>query len=331
MAVNEEVASRYTAHGLRLIRLANGLTKSTSTELRALAEELRRALRDYDPSMSYNELRAMLKEVNATIRASYASISAAQVKELNELLDVEFGFVTKASGLKTPSTATRTRAKGRLLVHGATPAEQWVRQADNMSWAVTNAVRASHSAGATRKSLLTQIIGSGKKGRELGGVIETSMRNARGVVDSSVQATTTAARLASFDAPGSKVNALLWYGILDTKICPNCGIRAGKLYDTKMKPIGHSIPMVSPPPLHHFCRCILLPQQFPDGPPKDGGKQNDRFENWLEKQSRDVQEDLLGAGRVELWRSGKITMSQLVGQDGLVQTLEELKANLASR
>ena len=87
MAVNEEVASRYTAHGLRLIRLANGLTKSTSTELRALAEELRRALRDYDPSMSYNELRAMLKEVNATIRASYASSSSFSSLTCAALID----------------------------------------------------------------------------------------------------------------------------------------------------------------------------------------------------------------------------------------------------
>lgn len=330
MAINDEIESRYTEHGLRLIRFANGLAYSADTQLRALSRELRKLLRDYDEEMSAKELRMLIAAIQEAIATSYTAISFAQTNVLFDLVDTEVDFSMRAAGLtRRISEAATRRAAAGVLVHGASVPDHWQRQAQNLSWQVASAVRAAYASGTGGRALAAAVLGEGRLGQERGGALEGAQRAARGLVDSTVQSGTNAGRLASFQANDSDVNALSWFAILDTRVCPNCAMRAGKLYTVKLEPIGHSIPIGGPPPLHFFCRCILLPMKFPKGPPKDGGPTVSTFDKWIKKQPLDRQEELLGVGRTALWKEGKITLSDLVGQNGLMLTLGQLKAQVA--
>jgi SPP1 gp7 family putative phage head morphogenesis protein len=50
------------------------------------------------------------------------------------------------------------------------------------------------------------------------------------------------------------------------------------------------------------------------------------FADWLKGKDKAFQDDLLGVGKADLWREGKITLGQLINQDARPLTLAELKA-----
>ena len=49
------------------------------------------------------------------------------------------------------------------------------------------------------------------------------------------------------------------------------------------------------------------------------------FNQWLKSQPKKTIEDALGVGRADMFLDGKITMSQLINQQGRTLTIKELK------
>jgi hypothetical protein len=61
--------------------------------------------------------------------------------------------------------------------------------------------------------------------------------------------------------------------------------------------------------------------------PREGDADIDTtFEQWIDSLSPAEQDDVLGAGRADLWRRGVITKADLISQRGRVLTLAELRA-----
>ena len=52
------------------------------------------------------------------------------------------------------------------------------------------------------------------------------------------------------------------------------------------------------------------------------------MESWLAGKSQAMQDAMLGKGRAELWRSGKITLTDLVDQRGRPLSLHDLRQRL---
>lgn len=50
------------------------------------------------------------------------------------------------------------------------------------------------------------------------------------------------------------------------------------------------------------------------------------FDDFLKGKPKGFADEMLGKGRAELWRSGKITLNQLLDQRGNPLTLEQIKA-----
>jgi hypothetical protein len=50
------------------------------------------------------------------------------------------------------------------------------------------------------------------------------------------------------------------------------------------------------------------------------------FEDWLADKSAAFQDKVLGPGRAQLWRDGKLTLRDLLNQQGRQMSLEELRA-----
>ena len=53
------------------------------------------------------------------------------------------------------------------------------------------------------------------------------------------------------------------------------------------------------------------------------------LEEWLKKQSQARQDTVLGAGKAQLWRDGKITFRDLLDQSGRPLTTEQLRRKAA--
>lgn len=324
---NADVGSRYIAHGLALIRAANGMSRRSSAELANLSRELRAILIGADPAaLGRRDLDALVRQLTAAIEASYGAISDAQRADLAELVTIEAEFAQRASAWgRAPSQSAIDAAVAGLLVLGAKPADAWAKLAADLAYRVGAAVRAGAAAGQDAAAIRDAALGLGRAGTERGGPMEAARRAAAALVDTAAHAAAGRGRLATFAVNG--VQAVKWFAVLDSRVCPYCGGHAGKLWALDGAPIGHDVALGPHPPAHWWCRCILLPMQWAGGPPPDGGAEKDTFQTWLDTLAPQEQDAILGRGRADLWRRGVITLTDLIGQNGQTISLAELRAH----
>lgn len=81
---------------------------------------------------------------------------------------------------------------------------------------------------------------------------------------------------------------LIYSATLDGSTCVECGSYNGKVFSSTEAPLL---------PLHNRCRCSLLPYN-------DKTKRIPSFSEWLQNETEDVQEDVLGKTRFELFKRG---------------------------
>lgn len=113
--------------------------------------------------------------------------------------------------------------------------------------------------------------------------------------------------------------------VLDGRTTLLCGSLDGKLF-----PIGKA----PKPPLHYACRSIVLKQikeEYSLGldkkrVSKDGlVPESLTYQQWLKSQSAEVQNEILGKSRAEMFRQNKLTLDKFVDKKGKAYTLTELK------
>lgn len=85
------------------------------------------------------------------------------------------------------------------------------------------------------------------------------------------------------------------------------------------------------PPFHIGCRTTLVPVVNPKALglqelPRSLGPANwQTYGGWLGQQSHATQDVILGSGRGDLWRAGKISLSDMVTDDGALLTVDQLR------
>lgn len=143
-----------------------------------------------------------------------------------------------------------------------------------------------------------------------GGVYETTTRGAETLARTVVMHTYNTVNEQVYKDNADLLSGVKWVATLDMNTCPDCGALDGEEWEVDER---HSIP-----PLHPNCRCVTVPvvkgHASPDSP---------RFEDWLSNQSVERQDDILGKGRAEIFRSGE-HLSDMSDQ-GKMLTLAELK------
>lgn len=108
--------------------------------------------------------------------------------------------------------------------------------------------------------------------------------------------------------------------------CIYCGSMESKIYPS-LEAIGDT------PPAHYNCRCTVIPiiKGYDELDEDDTrASMNDyvdgkiTFEEWLEKQSPDVQKDVLGVTRYQMFQNGE-KLNHFIS-DNRILTIAELKA-----
>lgn len=356
---NEVIADLFTRHAVDLLRLEAGERREIRRILSGLESELVAQIAKIDPagpardSYKARRLERLLEQVRDTIRASYRQASATLRQELIELADIEAEFVTRAinQGVRFDmATASFTRQQLRalvdgVLVQGAPVAEWWSRQAGDVLQRFTDEMRLGISQGQTTAQLIRRVRGGTENGEPVVGFLQTSRRHAEGLVRSATQAVAERARQVTYEANDDVIAAVVWTSTLDARTSPMCMVRDGLRYTVKgKKPIGHDVPWGGGPGnLHWGCRSSSRPEtkswrdlgiDADDLPPQtrasmDGQVAADMtFEQWLAKKPAAQQDAILGAGRADLWRSGKITFRDLLDGNGRELSLDELRARV---
>jgi hypothetical protein len=134
---------------------------------------------------------------------------------------------------------------------------------------------------------------------------------------------------------------------LDDRTSDICIAYDGAIWNLDGEPIdGTNLPFNGGPPRHWNCRSVLSPvtkswqemgikaKELSTGARAalDGEVPAEtKFGDWLERRSEAEQDRILGTGKAELWRSGKISLSQLVDMRGKPLTLDQLESKYARR
>lgn len=176
--------------------------------------------------------------------------------------------------------------------------------------------------------------------RFVGGVLSRSTRETEALVRTAVTHISNEGMLGTFADNEDILASVRFVATLDSRTTLICMGLDGTLW-----PVGSD--EIEAPPLHWNCRSILAPEVDWEGlslpePPDSTRSARDPvtgkvervpssvfYEQWLRSQPVAAQNEILGPGRARLFRSGKITLADLVRGDRSTVPLSELREKVA--
>lgn len=347
MSINETLRDIAVRHSVELQRFGNGLARDIVGLLndadQALLEKLAARLvaieeRGFDLGpASTKRLKALLEDLRVINAEVYAKVAARLETELADLALVEADFqaaslnkvmpVQVATTVPAPAMlralVTTTPMEGALLRHWTDGME--TGRMDRLNRAIRNGI----VNGETTDQIVRTIRGT-KAGAYADGVLQISRRSAQAIVRTATGHVSTVAAQSTWKGSNA-VKGWSFLATLDSRTSITCAGLSGQIF-----PIG-SGPL---PPRHLNCRSASIPvtKSYRElGLDKDeltpamrasmdGQVPGDlTFSDWLTKKGTSMQDDILGPTRADLFRSGKLTLQDLIKGDGTVLSLDELR------
>lgn len=303
-------------------------------------------------------LKQFIPEWEKTARSQLAAAGRQQGKFAETMLVTTLG---EAGGqvASTPITQARMRAiltsepfEGQIL-------KEWSQgiQVDTLK-RVRQQVRLGMINEESIPDLTKRIRGTwdAKQQRFLGGVLETTTRQAEAVVRTAVNHVSNRGLLETYRENSHVVDKVMFSAALDDRTTVLCASLDGTIYD-----VGD--PGIPTPPLHFNCRSALVPipawERLGMTPPPEGvrfardlrgvdlskkvsvrrrrgqkglGRRTEvpagtTYERWLRGQPPEVQVKVLGAVRARLFRSRRISLKDMVASDRSLIPIAELLAS----
>lgn len=339
------LASVLVAHGINLLRLEADYQRQVLAILLTMERELsdrlsgKKALTDF----SRQRITDLLAEARTMIAEKFIEIR--DVMEPLPIATLEADFVTsklvQAVGVKlvnsAPTQAVLKAVANQALVQGGPAKEWWSRQGQDTAFRFANAVRQGVVQGETNATIVARVTGT----KLIPGVLDVSKKNAEAMVRTSVQTISAAARQETFQANADIIEGFEQVSTLDSRTTDVCVAYDGAKWDLEYEPIAPSkLPYNGGVPRHWGCRSTMAPivkplvEGMPGFEPSERASMNGptkakTFADWLDTQSKTTQDELLGVGKADLFRSGKITLQQLLDQKGRPLTLAQLQAKYA--
>lgn len=341
MNLSDKLADSAVTRQIRLQRYSAGLRNRVISLLEDAATDIIAKLSGAKEltTFSRDRLTKQLSDIRQLIDKYYQDITGLTAVELQDLARIEAEWTLKtintAVGAEIVSSMPSEKVLGELakdtLIMGAPSAEWWKRQSGDFQFRFVNEMRMGLAQGETNAQLVKRVRS-----------VETiSKRNAEALVRTSVSAVASEARRQTYRENDDVVKGIQQVSTLDGRTTDICIAYAGASWDLDGNPInGTKLPYNGGLPRHWGERSSEIPitktfrelgldiDEFPKGTRSsmDGEVAADlTFDAFLKGKSKSFQDDLLGRGRAELWRDGKITLQQLVGGDGNPLTLEQLR------
>lgn len=348
MTADEILFDEVLAQGLDILRLSASAKTEVIRRLRAMEKDLSAKLAASELNgADRRKIEAFLVECDAIIGAYYGDIVGLDnFRSVAEYVAGETIAAFIAIGydaVKKPSSDYLRSVQSDVLIQGAPSRDWWNGQSEDTKRKFKAEVRQGLVAGETNQQIVARIVGKGGAP----GIMETVRRNAQTLVQTSVQTVANDARRATFDANDDIVKGFRQISTLDGHTTIICVSYSGAEWDKDRKPInGNDLPFNGGCPRHWNCRSLEVPitktfrelgldidepeptQRASSAGPIDA---KTTFDDFLKRQGKAYQDRVLGTGRAELWRDGKITLRDLVSGTGAPITLDELRDIAAKR
>lgn len=262
-------------------------------------------------------------------------------KEAEDLLSGKAGRPIGFGRTAGDRIATNTAIQGSVM------RDQWRQLGRSTQNKFVTQLRIGLRNGESTARMAARISGGTIRGELVPGIMPITRRQATTLVRTSTNAVQNRSRLVAFQN-SDMVKAIQQISTLDGRTSQICIAFSGQTWDAEtLEPIeGSTLPFNGGPPRHFNCRSSLSPviKDFeelglpPVVLPKatrasiDGQVPSDiTFADFLKSKTVGFQNRLLGVGRAELWRRGRITLTQLVDMRGSPLSLSQLEAGIAAR
>lgn len=342
-SVNDDLFDASVRHKVYLTRFENSVVKKILALLSKADLDLVNQIQKFDPNevdgaWSKKRLEALLQAIREVSADAYRQVNGQLKSDLSGLAKYEAGFqanmlvttIPVTMDIITPaaqqlvSAVTKDPIAGRLL-------KEWTDNLSANQYArVSQAIRLGFIEGQTTPQIIQRVRGT-RALKFKDGVLETSKRSAEGLVRTAVASVADNTRQAVLKENSDIIRAEKFVATLDTKTCLRCSSLDGKEF-----PVGEG-PSI---PVHVNCRCtrIGIVKSFRDlgidldeATPGTRASMNGQvpasmtYEQWLKRQSADVQDDILGKTKGALFRRAKLPIEKFVN-NGKEMNLDELRA-----
>lgn len=341
MNTSDRLLDLLTIRQLLLLRIISGENVRINKEYDAIAADIEKQLRG--PELTGYKGRRLNKAIDEL--KERVTVTAPQIDEL-AISEAQYTVSSLAQvGIIAvlPPEEVVSKIANSSLIQGATLGQWWQRLNDTTQFDLERVIKNGVLLGQTNREIAKAIVGNGTdKGPE---ALSKARRDAMAVTRTGVQTIANEARIATYEENADIIKAIQWVSTLDGRTSDICIARSGKVWSfPDLKPVGHNIPWNGGPPAHWSCRSSTIPitKTFAeiDGEDRvepnlsqttrasmDGQVAADlTFDQFLKSKPVAFADEMLGKGRAQLWRDGKITLSQLLSAQGTPLTLAQLKA-----
>lgn len=345
MPENIKLSDNVISHVLQINRVEAG----TKRDILKLLESMRKRLvseLEVDDITDFKKQRLgrLFKETDEIIKNAYSEAKTNLDDVVDGVVDVESDFAKNAIqnaipiniSVAAPTADFLRTVATSTLVDNLPSSDWWKKQEADVKLRFQQVVREGLALGDTPTQMA----------RSLRSTLGVSNANAQSLVQTTVSAVSNSVRTEVFERNDDVIKELKWLTVLDRRVCFRCIVMSDKRWknDASKTPVGHSIPFRRPP-IHFNDRCIIVPVvksfrelgiDLPE--PKAGTRPSvvdgvavhqpgkTTFRSFLDRQSKEFQNEVLGPGRAKLWRDGKITLSDLTDGRGRELTISELSA-----
>lgn len=274
-----------------------------------LADVLARLRQDDISAFTRARLESLLVELDGIIEGLDARLLTDLEPELREMVAAEIASnneamlaadIAAAVDSLTPeqvyAAALADPMRGRFL-------SEWFESLeDSLKQKVRDAIRIGYIEGETTEQIAVRVL-------ELADA--RSKRDAQMIVRTAITHFQSRALIEAYKGSPDVTQQYRWLSVLDSRTTTICRARSNRVYKIDQGPL---------PPAHFGCRSTIAPllKNLPN-------PEFTSYAEWLSRQPRALQDDILGPTRAKLFRDGGLPLDKFVNdRNGHVYTLEEL-------
>lgn len=341
---DQKLFDEVIADAIDILRLSAAERAKVVVQLQRMQQELIGKLAEENiEGETLRTVKRVLKKTAKIIQSAYELIQGQLdlpgiAHTVADLTSHGLQFILGPTASALPIPGYFASVASNVLIEGAPSAEWWLAQEADARFKFANAVRAGLTANETNQKIIARIVGN----EEQPGVMPMLKRNASALVHTSVQAVANDSRRNTFKANDNVIAAIRQVSTLDTHTSLICVAYSDKRWSLPdYEPIGpDGLPFNGGTPRHFQCRSVEVPvtKTFREmgidiDEPAGSTRASDigqvdastTFDDFLKRRGQAYQDKVLGPGRAELWREGKITLRDLVNGEGNPISLEQLR------
>ena len=333
----QDLLDTITRHQILIQRLSGGEARKAQKGIKRLITRVQDELGKDLTIIQRSRYQQILFDLQQYARNVYDDVGASVQEYADDFIDYEAEFsadaFTKATGtsfdLPSPNQLKSAYTTNVMSLKPNTAARSFGELMRN--WASQSRVqfdqilRDGFALGQTSQQMVSQV-------REH---VSLKSNQVETLIRTGTNHLATVARNETMQENEDILDGYEWVATLDSRTTFICMSRDGIIY-----PISNNPEKSPKPPAHYGCRSTIVPQvkkEFDlladeeESRPSVGSsgvkviKGNVNYEQWLRRQSKEFQIEVLGRERQKLFADQKLPLSRFVDNDGRVLSLQELR------